>query len=52
MADSAVFDKFDSEELDAIQWDSLGEEMARSLDYQVVSSYDELNKVYNAVKRG
>ena len=52
MAESAVFDKFDSEELDAIQWDSLGEEMARSLDYQVVSSYDELNKVYNAVKRG
>ncbi|MFK7889989.1 MAG: PotD/PotF family extracellular solute-binding protein [Granulosicoccus sp.] len=52
MGDSAVFDKFDSEELDAIQWDSLGEEMSRSLDYQVVASYDELNKIYNAAKRG
>lgn len=52
MGDPAVFEKFDSEELDAIQWDSLGEEMSRSLDYQVVASYDELNKIYNAAKRG
>ncbi len=52
MGDSAVFSKFDSDELDAIQWDSLEEEMSRSLDYQVVSSYDELSKIYNAAKRG
>ncbi|MDH3694733.1 MAG: PotD/PotF family extracellular solute-binding protein [Gammaproteobacteria bacterium] len=52
MGDSSVFDKFDADELDAIQWDSLGEEMARSLDYQVVSSYDALNEMYNAAKRG
>ncbi len=52
MGDPAVFDKFDADELDAIQWDSLGEEMARSLDYQVVSSYDALNEIYNAAKRG
>ena len=45
-------EKFDKEELDAIQWDSLGEEMSRSMDYQVVASYDELNAIYNAVKRG
>jgi spermidine/putrescine transport system substrate-binding protein len=52
MGDSAVFDKFDSDELDAIQWDSLAEEMSRSLEYQVITSYDELNKIYNSAKRG
>ena len=52
MGDKAVFDKFDKDELDAIQWDSLGEEMERSLDYQVVSSYDQLNEIYNSAKRG
>ena len=52
MGDPKVFAKYDSDELDAIQWDSLGEEMARSLDYQVVASYDKLNEVYNAAKRG
>ena len=52
MGDPEVFAKFDEEELDAIQWDSLEEEMSRSLDYQVVASYNELNKLYNAAKRG
>ena len=52
MGDPKVFEKYDSDELDAIQWDSLGEEMERSLDYQVVASYDKLNEVYNAAKRG
>lgn len=52
MGDPKVFEKYDSDELDAIQWDSLGEEMSRSLDYQVVESYDKLNEIYNAAKRG
>lgn len=52
MGDATVMGKFDSDELDAIQWDSLGEEMSRSLDYQVVTSYDKLNELYNAAKRG
>ena len=52
MADPKVFGKYNADELDAIQWDSLGEEMARSLDYQVVSSYDKLSEIYNAAKRG
>jgi len=52
MGDSKVFAQYDKDELDAIQWDSLGEEMARSLDYQVVASYDKLNEIYNAAKRG
>jgi len=52
MGNPDVMAKFDSDELDAIQWDSLDEEMSRSLDYQVVSSYDALIEVYNAAKRG
>ena len=52
MGDPNVLNKFDKDELDAIQWDSLDEEMSRSLDYQVVASYAELNDAYNAAKRG
>jgi len=52
MGDPDVFALWDEEELDAIQWDSLEEEMARSVEYDVVASYDELNTIYNAAKRG
>ena len=52
MGNAAVMDLFDEDELDAIQWDSLRDEMSRSLDYQVVASYDKLNDLYNAAKRG
>ena len=52
MANPKVFSKFSSDELDAIQWDSLGEEMSRSLDYEVISSYDQLIEIYSAAKRG
>ena len=52
MGDEAVMSKFDNDELDAIQWDSLEEEMNRSLDYQVIASYDKLIEIYNAAKRG
>lgn len=52
MANADVFSKFNADELDAIQWDSLEDEMSRSLDYQIVTSYDQLIEVYNAAKRG
>lgn len=52
MGSSEVLSKFDADELDAIQWESLDEEMSRSLDFQVVPSYDKLNELYNAAKRG
>lgn len=52
MGSADVMSKFDSDELDAIQWDSLEAEMSRSLDYQVVASYDSLIEVYNSAKRG
>ena len=52
MGDPATFDLYDEEELDAIQWDSLREEMARSTEYQIVASYDALIERYSAAKRG
>ena len=51
MGNAKVMAKFGTDELDAIQWESLPEEMSRSLDYQVVPSYDKLNELYNAAKR-
>lgn len=52
MGNEKVFAQWDEDELDAIQWDSLEWEMERSVEYQVVASYDELSKIYNAAKRG
>jgi len=51
MGDENVFKLWSKDELDAIQWDSLSEEMSRSLEYDVVASYDELIKIYSAAKR-
>ncbi|MEM9784787.1 MAG: spermidine/putrescine ABC transporter substrate-binding protein, partial [Pseudomonadota bacterium] len=42
---------WDEDELDAIQWDSLEEEMARSVEYEVVASYDALSTIYAAARR-
>jgi len=52
MGSQDVLSLFDADELDAIQWDSLEEEMARSLDYEIVASYGDLIQRYNAAKRG
>ena len=52
MGDPAVFDRWNAEELDAIQWDTLEEEMARSVEYDVVSSYDDLFRIYTEARRG
>jgi len=51
MGDPDVFSLWDADELDAIQWDSLEEEMSRSLEYDAVASYDELITAYSAAKR-
>ncbi|GGE78569.1 extracellular solute-binding protein [Stappia taiwanensis] len=51
MGNPDVLAQFDSEELDAIQMDSLAEEMARSLDYDVVTSYDALIDIYTEARR-
>jgi len=51
MGDPAVMALFDEEELDAIQMDSLEEEMDRSLEYEVVASYDTLSEIYAQARR-
>ncbi|RMF34162.1 MAG: extracellular solute-binding protein [Alphaproteobacteria bacterium] len=51
MGNPEVMARFDEEELDAIQWDTLADEMARSLDYQVVTSYDSLIEIYTQERR-
>jgi spermidine/putrescine transport system substrate-binding protein len=51
MGNPEVMALFDAEELDAIQMDSLSEEMSRSLDYEVVSSYDALIDIYTQARR-
>lgn len=51
MGNPEVMAQFDEEELDAIQMDSLEEEMARSLDYDVVTSYDTLIDIYTQERR-
>ena len=51
MGSSDVMAAFDSDELDAIQWDSLEEEMANSADYDINPDYAEMYDIYSAAKR-
>lgn len=51
MANPDCFKLFTSDELDAIQWDSLEEEMARSVEYDIVPDYDKLLDLMTAAKR-
>jgi spermidine/putrescine transport system substrate-binding protein len=51
MANPDCFNLFTKEELDAIQWDSLEEEMAASIEYDIVPDYDKLLDVMTAAKR-
>ncbi len=51
MGNPEVFKLWNAEELDAIQWDSLEEEMSRSVEYNAVADYDKLMEIYTAAKR-
>ncbi len=51
MANPDCFKLFTKEELDSIQWDSLDEEMARSIEYDIVPDYDKLLDIMTAAKR-
>ncbi len=51
MGDPACFDLFTTEELEAIQWDSLEEEMARSAEYDIVPDYEAALDLMTAAKR-
>ncbi|MCA0433150.1 MAG: PotD/PotF family extracellular solute-binding protein [Proteobacteria bacterium] len=51
MGNPECFKLFSKEELDAIQWDSLAEEMGRSVEYDIVPDYDKLLDIMTAAKR-
>ena len=51
MGNPECFSLFTKEELDAIQYDSLEEEMARSVEYDIVPDYDKLLDIMTAAKR-
>lgn len=51
MGNPDCFKLFTKEELDAIQWDSLEEEMAGSIEYDVVPDYDKLLDIMTSAKR-
>ncbi len=51
MGNPDCFKLFTKDELDAIQWDSLDEEMVRSVEYDVVPDYDKLLEIMNSAKR-
>ena len=51
MGNPDVLAQFNEEELEAIQMDSLAEEMERSVDYDVVTSYDKLIEIYYKIRR-
>ncbi|MEZ5923288.1 MAG: PotD/PotF family extracellular solute-binding protein [Hyphomicrobiaceae bacterium] len=52
MGNPDCFKLFTKEELDAIQWDSLEEEMAGCVEYDIVPDYDKLLDVWNDAKKG
>lgn len=51
MGNPDCFSLFTKEELDAIQYDSLEEEMARSVEYDIVPDYAKLLDIMTAAKR-
>lgn len=51
MGNKACFDLFTTDELDAIQWDSLEAEMERCAEYDIVPDYDAALEIMTAAKR-
>jgi spermidine/putrescine transport system substrate-binding protein len=51
MGNPDCFKLFTKEELEIIQWDSLEEEMARSVEYDIVPDYPKLLDIMTAAKR-
>jgi spermidine/putrescine transport system substrate-binding protein len=51
MGDPECFKLFTPDELEAIQWDSLDEEMSRSVEYDIVPDYAKLLDLMTAAKR-
>jgi spermidine/putrescine transport system substrate-binding protein len=51
MGNPDCFKLFTKDELDTIQWDSLGEEMERCVAYDIVPEFDEALEMISAAKR-
>jgi spermidine/putrescine transport system substrate-binding protein len=51
MGNPKCFELFTPDELEAIQWDSLDEEMSRCVEYDIVPDYDKLLDLMTAAKR-
>lgn len=51
MGDPKVFAAFSSAQLDAIQWDTLEEDVGRSAEYSIIPSYAELLPILETAKR-
>jgi len=51
MGNKACFDLFTADELDAIQWDSLEEDMDLCAEYDIVPDYDKALEIMTAAKR-
>ncbi|WP_117191525.1 ABC transporter substrate-binding protein [Rhizobium terrae] len=51
MGNPKCFERFTKEELEAIQWDSLEEDMSRSAEYDIVPDYDKALELMTAAKR-
>lgn len=51
MGNPACFKLFTPEELEAIQWDTLEEDMANSAEYDIVPDYDAALEILTAAKR-
>lgn len=51
MGNPECFKLFTKEELDILQWDSLEEEMARSVEYDIVPEYDQALDIISTAKR-
>ena len=51
MGNPEVFAKFTAEDLDALQYDSLEDDISRCVDYNVIPGYDELREIYGRALR-
>lgn len=51
MANPDCFKLFTKDQLDSIQWDSLDEDMAGSVEYDIVPDYDKLLDIMTSAKR-
>lgn len=51
MGNPEVLSQFSSDELEALQYDSLNEDISRCVDYNIIPGYDQLREIYGRVLR-